>query len=80
MAKQSFQLHEFTVTGIGDISADMLRYDSCWPARQEDAAQIFSRHGDAYAKHTITLRGLRAPTVDRWLSFGWRVDNVRKVG
>lgn len=76
----------FTVEGVGRFPVDMLRYDACYPARGDDAAAIATSLDvrKSGVTHTIRLTTLRAympdvnpaavgPTVDRWLSFGWRV-------
>lgn len=69
---------EFQVSGRGDFPVDMLRYDTCWPRHEHDAAIIESsaRRGNALREHTIALKGLRPPTEGRWSSFGWKVDSV----
>ena len=65
----------FTVEGSGEFPLDMLRYDRCWPATQNDAIQINAHMG----RRTVTLAtGQRStasyPTVARWESFLWRVQ------
>ena len=69
-------VRRFTVTGTGRFPLDMLRYDSCWPARQDDVHNI-SDHGGASwgrAPSTIMLETHGEPTADRWSSFGWVVE------
>jgi hypothetical protein len=65
---------------------DMLRYDSCWPMRQEDVANI-THSLDVRTRSdqgtTMTLvsysdtKHSAKPTEARWLSFGWRVGEVK---
>jgi hypothetical protein len=62
----------FQVTGKGDFPFDMLRYDLCWPASEQDARLLpTDRH--PYTGRTINLKGLKTPTAARWASFGWNV-------
>ena len=67
----------FTVWGSGDFPFDMLRYDSCCPHESVDAGNM---HPSYYAGRpecrSVVIRTYspRAPTVQRWESFGWRVD------
>ena len=64
-------LYEYSVRGDGQFPIDMLRYDSCWPATQDDVANITYL---ANAKdHIIKLRSYREPTEARWESFRWKV-------
>lgn len=65
--------YNFTVTGIGTFPVDMLRYDTCWPHRPDDAEQIAASFRDRRRRHTVNLAGHAKPTALRWLSFGWRV-------
>ena len=61
---------------------DMLRYDSCWPARNQDVMMVLALvQQDASAierlpaKVTVRLctDNRNAPTKARWSSFAWRV-------
>jgi len=63
---------EFTVTGTGQFPVDMLRYDSCWPATESDSTRLGG--GPVMEPRSVTVRGLRRPTVGRWKSFGWSVS------
>lgn len=69
---------QFTVEGFGEFPVDMLRYDSCWPGRPEDAAAIID-HGDFRTRRAVQLvtahatKGYPKITDDRWSSFGWQV-------
>ena len=71
---------EFTVSGQGTFPTDMLRYEHCWPAREEDSINMICdfRAEDRKEVRTVQLRmhterkGV-LPTVDRWKSFQWSV-------
>lgn len=74
-------LIHFTVEGTGPFPFDMLRYDVCWPLRQEDTAameRLFrpsSKGGRPVrgpVRITLATNG-HPPTVARWKSFGWKV-------
>lgn len=66
----------FEVIGRGRFPLDMLRYDTCVPDREQDAAAI-EQETDRIPR-TVRLRqyGTRVdgPTLARWASFGWSVD------
>lgn len=71
-------LFEFTVEGKGEFPFDMLRYDQCWPADSESAGAIATPETlETYrAKRRVRLNVVkpsRAPTVDRWASFMWKL-------
>ncbi len=65
----------FQVTGTGRFPVDMLRYDLCWPANSDQSLDIEDAVDTAVRPkgRTITLKGLKVPTVPRWASFGWTV-------
>ena len=77
---------EFTVTGLGPVPVDMMRYDRATPVTQEDA----SKAGEPLnftLPPTHSIRMIRFtegkgrnyadnPTVRRWNSFGWQVSDV----
>jgi len=75
----------FTVTGLGYFPLDMLRYDGCYPAGQDDVLHLVpDRHSRTALTATpapsvsielIHIGDQRAwhPTEARWRSFGWRV-------
>jgi len=62
---------------------DMLRYDSCYPAREQDSNAI-DRHYNHTSKESVRLK--RGPyklkndatrlNKSRWESFGWRIISV----
>jgi hypothetical protein len=77
----------FEVTGTGNFPFDMLRYDTCFPARQEDTARFLEPERDKGAmKKFKSQRSIRlcalshnpkwSPTFQRWASFGWGVTRV----
>lgn len=66
------KLYKYTVAGKGYFPVDMLRYDCCWPASQEDVPELRD-FTDRTATRRITLCGLGTPTTGRWNSFGWMV-------
>lgn len=68
------QPQRFEVTGRGAFPMDMLRYDACYPASEADAG-VLQRvtTGRSREEATVALVSLRAPTQERWASFGWRV-------
>ena len=65
-------LYEYYVTGRGDFPLDMLRYDGAWPASGEDAARLVLLD-DRRSNRSVKLRSYNAPTLARWMSFGWSV-------
>ena len=71
-------VYEYFVTGRGDFPLDMLRFDACWPATGEDAARLdVSFLTMKREPRSIRMRSYRAPTVDRWSSFGWSVGTEK---
>lgn len=67
-----------------EFPVDMLRYDGCWPASEEQSVRMATAIRSAtdwveiYVadnKTTIELATYGAPTEGRWLSFGWEVVN-----
>jgi hypothetical protein len=70
---------EFTVEGVGDFPLDMLRHDSAYPADKQSVAAIMAGLAWAAARkrsrETLVVRLLshRAPTAERWRTFGWTV-------
>lgn len=71
----------FTVRGSYPFPLDMLRYDSCIPATEADAALMHEAvlgdgPGDPLRVMEISLVTFRpdcAPSNDRWESRGWSV-------
>jgi hypothetical protein len=79
---------EFTVTGVGNLPIDMLRYDRATPLTQSDASQSFVEGEAAFTEgNERPIRLVRYtegkgrnyadnPTVKRWNSFGWQVTDI----
>ncbi len=81
----------FKVRGTGPFPLDMLRYDAAWPASGEDAGliedsvRLYTLRDDErqsvrehIRSHGIELATdyIGAPTVGRWESFGWTVEEA----
>jgi hypothetical protein len=81
------KIYEFEVRGMGPFPLDMLRYDGCWPASPDAVMAI--EHSlderDPNFRTSVKLIRLRSwkpmPTIDRWRSFQWGVDetSIKKV-
>jgi len=75
----------FEVMGRGKFPMDMLRYDNCWPATQDDVTKLVeSMTNPDYLrmdwKITLRTRTLNTPTLGRWISFEWHVlQTTQKV-
>lgn len=79
---RKMELRDFTVEGHGEFPFDMLRYDSCWPYQQEDAAQLASRRYERdtnVQRRRIVLQGIQDPTKARWQSFNWNVVGMGAI-
>lgn len=71
---------EYEVVGHGTFPVDMLRYDASYPSRHADAII----DPDLWTISSLEPRKVRlhhreshkgwTPTIDRWKSFGWVVD------
>jgi hypothetical protein len=72
------KVYEYSVVGKGHFPIDMLRYDSAWPARSEDCMPILlSPDRESYREvRTVKVRSHTPPTIDRWRSFMWNVQNL----
>lgn len=69
------KLHRFVVSGTTPFPIDMLRYDECWPSTSGDVAAIVTdRHRDN-GPLRIELVGIKPPTIGRWRSFSWTVED-----
>lgn len=65
-----------TVKGEGYFPLDMLRYDKCYPAGEEDSAAIAGTgEREINVVHVSELR-FSVFTPARWRSFGWEIVNV----
>ncbi len=73
----------FKVRGGSAFPLDMLRYDSCWPASQEDVAKI-SATLEASNEGPVVVELEQASdarlTARRWESFLWRVVDEHDDG
>ena len=74
---------EYAVEGFGDFPLDMLRHDCAYPADPERvAAMTAGLRWAASRKRSrellqVRLLSQRAPTSERWRSFGWTVTASR---
>lgn len=69
--------YSIVVTGTGAFPIDMLRFDRCMPKYEEDAATIErSLRPRSRGRYRVTLLSAKDPTNTRWLSFGWKVEEV----
>jgi len=70
---------EYAVEGVGDFPLDMLRHDCAYPADRESVAAIMAGLAWAAARKRsrqmllVRLVSDRAPTAERWRTFGWTV-------
>ncbi len=90
------QPYTFQVEGTGEFPRDMLKYDDCYPATDEDRVIVDAEFGSAdhilfdgtnLRRNRVTLvssaspdRFPKIPTVARWESFGWDVVPFRPIG
>lgn len=76
-------IYTYTVTGKGHFPMDMLRRDNCWPEDGEAVVSIGARPDDTEGFFEVTrmirLASGHSPNMERWLSFGWTVRDVRKT-
>jgi len=76
------KLQKFVVKGLGQFPIDMLRYDQCFPLREDESAKIAKswRGLDIELGRHVTDES-DEPSYDRWLSFGWKVlpDSVEII-
>jgi hypothetical protein len=64
----------YKVTGRGAFPVDMLRYDVCHPTTETDSNIIEAHTFRDRDTYTVSVTGNYPPTVGRWNSFGWRVE------
>jgi hypothetical protein len=70
---------EYAVEGVGDFPLDMLRHDRAYPADKESVTAIMAGLPWAAARKrsrellVVRLVSERAPTPERWRSYGWTV-------
>ena len=76
---------KITVCGSGVFPIDMLRYDSCWPATEQDSSKIVENYyeGDKCKLRSVDLLTDNhrhwKPTDGRWQSFTWKVEKFERV-
>lgn len=63
----------YQVEGGGTFPFDMLRYDTAWPSKEIETPLLAPYRVTLGTRRTISITGLRKPTVERWASFGWKV-------
>lgn len=81
MAVKGIQGYEFVVEGSHEFPFDMLRYDRCWPASEDQIVPLapFVRGSLYKKKRQVKMRGLNEPTDGRWRSFGWKVVKFDRI-
>lgn len=67
----------YMVSGTGRFPLDMLRYDRCTPLAGVDVA-ILENTFQGHGYNSFAVIGPVEPTIDRWKSFGWQVNDVEK--
>jgi len=76
---------EFTVTGLGPVPMDMIRYDRSTPFSQEDASKAALSMNVSLLPQSVRLLRFTEgkgkyyadnPIVGRWKSFGWTVTDI----
>jgi hypothetical protein len=74
---------EYAVEGVGDFPLDMLRHDCAYPADEDSVAAIMAGLRWAASRKRsrdllrVRLVSHRAPTSERWRSYGWTVTASR---
>lgn len=74
MKKSKVYIRYAVVAGSGNFPYDMLRFDSCFPERQEDTGRM-DRY-ETQVRAVVVRRvseGKPEFTQGRWRSFGWTV-------
>ena len=65
------------ITSRFGFPIDMLRYDSCWPATEQDAAAITKGFRSSYGVSAVVeMDAAREWAVGRWKSFGCTLEEV----
>ena len=68
--------YRYKVSGSGYFPVDMLRYDCAYPASSADVSAMGANSPRIdVERRTVELRSYHRPTPDRWLSFGWVVED-----
>ena len=86
MTKETRYISKLTVrvSGIGGV-IDMMRYDSCYPATEEDSRKLerIANHTDSGEDRFVDFiragRNKLGPTVRRWASFNCKVLEIDGV-
>jgi hypothetical protein len=73
------KLFRYTVTGIGGFPTDMLRYDAAWPNSPDSVQNIHDIPEVRAKRREVQLTSIQEPTIGRWNSFMWQVNDVRKI-
>lgn len=76
--KRDVEICNYIVRGSGRFPFDMLRRDRAWPAH-ENESYLLKADDDEMALRQVKLQGLSYPTVERWRSFGWIVQEIEGV-
>jgi hypothetical protein len=76
--KRDVEVCSFIVRGSGRFPFDMLRRDRCWPAGEHESYRL-TVDDDELALRQVKLHGLAYPTIERWRSFGWIVQEIEGV-
>jgi hypothetical protein len=89
MPKRKPIVSTFTVSGsgFGEFPFDMLRYDGCYPASEQEADRLshycqgMRENRGEQPDFSVTLRTCHrfAPTTRRWESFLWKVTYIDGV-
>lgn len=66
---------EYWVTGDRSFPFSMLRFDSAWPATDDDATKI----GESDQRRSIRLHSYSPPSTGMWASFSWSVSKKEVV-
>lgn len=66
-------LYTYYVSGNTSFPIDMLRHDECWPCDPSTIELISQDFLESNV--SVKIKSHRAPTIDRWLSFGWSVGD-----
>ena len=68
--------YRYKVSGTGHFPTDMLRYDCAYPASSEAVSAMGSDNPRTHVqRRTVELCSHHLPTIDRWRSFGWIVED-----
>lgn len=79
MAARKIRYYQIIVEGRGIFPLDMLRYDNCFPARQEDVSLIEHNRDQRQIELASVRDRLWDATEGRWASFGWPVVSCKEV-